>query len=140
MAFCPRHRNNQRIVADTRIAGTPRRQICHCIGPANADDAGIGGLPAVAAAAHPVIGIGQRHAANPSLTRERDRSVHRPVGVQIAGTASSVPPFERTPAGYQVRLGINCNDSSLNHPYELGKAVQAMRIDAVPAGIREEPR
>src|ERR1700674_1499763 len=107
----------------------PRRQICQRVGPANSDDSGIGRLPAVAATAHPVIGIGQSHAANPLLTRERDRSVHAPVSVQIAGTAFSVPSLQRTKACYQLRLGINFNDSILNHPYELRKAVQAMRID-----------
>src|SRR5207245_8018073 len=86
MAFRPRHRNDQGIVADTRIAGSPRRQICYCIGPANSDGSRLSCLPAVATAAHPMICVRQSHAANSVLTRECDRSVHAPIGIQVAGT------------------------------------------------------
>ena len=62
------NRDHQRIVAHSRIRSAPGRKIGQRVGPADSNDAGVSGLPAVTSATHPVIGIRQRHAAHSMFT------------------------------------------------------------------------
>ena len=52
------------IVADLSVFTAPGRHIRHGIGPADSDAALVSSLPSVAAAAHPVVVIAQRHNAH----------------------------------------------------------------------------
>ena len=103
-----RHGDDQRIVADGALGAAPGRQVGHGVGPADADEAGLGGLPAVGAAAHPVVGVAQRDAADAVLAAERDGAVHRGQRVEIAGAALAVPALQRAKGseapGLRVRL------------------------------------
>ena len=58
-----RNGDDQRIVADCGRCRSPRRQVGQRVGPAHRGEAGFGRLPAVASAAHPVRGVGQRDGA-----------------------------------------------------------------------------
>ncbi len=67
-----RHSDHQRIVADDARRPAPWRQVGHGVGPADTDHPCLGRLPAVGPAAHPVIGVAQRHASHAMLASERD--------------------------------------------------------------------
>ena len=133
-----RHGDDQGIVADARISCSPWRQIGKRVGPANSDDAGFGCLPTVTAAAHPVICVRKGNAADSMLARESDRSFHAVPSVQVAGTAVAIPSFQCAKTCDEPRLGVDDNYAAFGHSHELGKAVQAMRIDAVARGFSEE--
>ena len=86
-----RHGDDERVVADERDRRAPRRDVGERVRPADADHAGVGGLPAVVAAAHPVVGVAEPHRADAVLARELDRARHAGPRVEVAGPAASVP-------------------------------------------------
>ena len=72
---CPAERGTammERIVAEDGNRRAPRRKIREGVGPANSDGSCIGGLPSVGAAAHPVVGVGERDAADAVVGAEFD--------------------------------------------------------------------
>src|SRR6266849_4503187 len=95
MALISRHRYHERIIAKSRFARTPRREVRHRVGPADANDARVRGLPAIAATAHPVIGVAQRDAADAVVARKRYGPLHTRVSVQVAGPAPAIPLLKR---------------------------------------------
>src|SRR5207253_8950220 len=94
MAAWPRYRNDQRIVPQGRRLCSPHWQISQCIRPADGEEPLLRGLPAIAAAAHSVVGIAKRDASNAILLCKVDGSLHGRTGVEVAHTAMAVPAFE----------------------------------------------
>ena len=138
MAAGPRDGNDQRVVPDTGIAGAPGRKIGHGVGPADGDEPGLGRLPAVAASAHPVGGVGERHAAHTMLAGERHGPFHGLISIERAGAEPTIPTLERSTGGHQLRLSVNVDNSTLNLGDEAWKAVQSMRVNPVAGGFGKE--
>ena len=82
------------------------------------------GLPAVGAAAHPVVVVAQRHHANTELMCQLYGTVHGVLGVQRAKAALAVPALHGTKAGNALGLsgGINLALAQVFH--HAGEAVQ----------------
>src|SRR5262249_53766006 len=117
---------------------SPRRKIGQRVCPADSDDAGFGCLPAVSAAAHPVIRVGERDAGDGVLTRKRDGVFHTVPSVQISRPAVSIPSFQSARSSDYVWFSVRNNDTALDHAYKLRKAVQSVGIDAVARCFGEE--
>src|SRR6266852_674304 len=124
-----RHGNHQRIVTQPRFTRTPRREVRHRVGPADANGARIRGLPAIAATAHPVIGVAQRDAADAVVARKRYGALHTRVIVQVAGPAPAIPSLKRAVSRYQLRLGLNIHDAIPNSFNESWKPIYTVRVD-----------
>ncbi len=69
------------------------------VGPADADAARVRRLPAVGAAAHPVVVVAQRHHADAELVGQLHGAGHGVAGVQRAEAALAVPALHGTEAG-----------------------------------------
>src|SRR5258708_33599887 len=98
MPTLARDGDDHRIIANSGITSSPRWKVRHGVGPANSDHTCVSGLPAVAAATHPVVGIGQRHATHAVRPGKRNGPFHTLVGIQIAWATVSVPALQ-WPAG-----------------------------------------
>ncbi len=138
MAGSARHGKDERVVAEARFGRAPGGQVGQGVGPADADASGVGGLPAVAAAAHPVSGIGEGHGAETVLARERNGAIHRLPGVQIAGAAFAIPAFERAAALDSLRLSLDIDAAGADHADETREAVEAVGVDAIACSFGEE--
>src|ERR1700691_647590 len=112
--------------------------IGHGVVPADADEAGFGGLPAVSAGAHPVIGVGERDAADAVLAAEGEGAVHAGEGVEIAGTAAAIPALERAMGGEEGGFGTDDNAAVADGGDVAGKAVDAVGVNAVTGGFGKE--
>ena len=93
-----RHRDHKRVISNSCIDSAPRRHIGHGVGPTHAYHSRISRLPSVGAAAHPVICIAQRDAANAMLARQRECAPHCRMRVQVPRTAPPIPSFHRAEA------------------------------------------
>ena len=124
----------------TRGSAAPQgRQIGQSIGPADSDHACIGSLPAVTAAPHPMVCIGQCDASHSMFAGQRDRPVHAVMGIQIARPDFSIPAFQRPGTGHRSpRFRMNINRSITNHGDEPGKAIQSVRVHTVASRVGEE--
>ena len=119
-----RHGQNERVVADVVVLCAPCRHVGAGVGPADADAARVCGLPAVGAAAHPVVVVAQRHHANTELMCQLYGTVHGVLGVQRAKAALAIPALHGTKAGNALGLsgGINLALAQVFH--HAGEAVQ----------------
>ncbi len=102
-------------------------------------EAGLSGLPAVGAGAHPVVGVAQRDAAHAMLAAELDGAPHGGERVQIARAAmpsqrSSAP--KRATASACLRIDAAVADGF----NKTRKAIDAVRVDAVARGFGKEAR
>lgn len=73
------------------------------------------------------------------LTREYDGPFHT-LSIQLVGTAPPIPTLQSAEGSDLLGFGIDGNNSTLNRAHELRKAIQTVRIDAIPGGIGEKPR
>src|ERR1700743_2259309 len=89
-----RYSNDKRVIAEGWRRGSPCRKIRKRVSPADREQPLFRGLPAVASATHPVVGIGKRHAADAILFRKDDGSFDRSSCIQIANTAIAIPTFD----------------------------------------------
>src|SRR2546422_755430 len=69
VTFCSGHGDHQRVVTKSWFAGAPGREVRHRVGPTDANDTSVGGLPAITATPHPVIRIGQSHTSHAVFAR-----------------------------------------------------------------------
>src|SRR5215472_2518952 len=138
MPLRPGHSDHQGIVAQQRNARAPWWKIGHGIGPAYANHTSFRRLPAVCAATHPVIGMREGNAACAVRSRERDGSLHRLPGIQIADAAAAVPTLHRTASGDQFRSRMDVHQAVANPALKSWKTAQPMRINAVSTRLREE--
>ena len=135
---------DQRIVAQRGSGRAPRGQIGQRVGPAQGEDPGVRGEPAVASAAHPVVGVGEGDAAEAVLAGEGDGALHGGVRVEIAGAKVAVPAFDSERAwrlrGDAGGLGVDVDRAVGDHLGEAREAVEAVGVDAVAGGFGEEAR
>ena len=87
-----------------------------------------------------MIGVSEGDAAESVLAGNLNRSFHAAPCVQVAGSTVSIPSFECAEADDELRLGLGDDHSALDHAHELGKAVQAVRVNPVPAAFRKKLR
>ncbi len=139
MALRAGHGNDQRIIADAWLGSAPRGQIGQGVGPANADKPCLGSLPAVSAAAHPVIGVAETHACHAVLPAQGHGAVHAGLRIQIAGAFAPIPALQSGETAELFGLSLDIDAAIAHHRDEAGKAVDAVRIDAVASGLGEEP-
>src|SRR5699024_786282 len=118
------------VVAHARFLGTPHGHAALGVGPADADKACLGGLPGVGAAAHPVGGVLQRHAADAVLFGQGDGAVHAEGGVQHADAQVAVIVFHSALGAHQFRPGVQIDPAFLHILRKAGYAVQAVALDA----------
>src|SRR5262245_36706901 len=133
------HCDHQGIVAEQRVAGTPWWKVGHGIGPAYANHTSFRRLPSVGAATHPVIGTREGNAACAVRSRERDGSLHRLPGIQIAHAAVAVPTLQWTTSGSQLQDRMDVHHALANPAHKSWKTPQPVRVNAVSARLREEP-
>src|SRR5881398_1947942 len=126
MSVTPGDSNDERIIAETRIARAPGWEIRHGIRPTNADHAGIGGLPAVVAAAHPVIRIGKRNTRDAMLAAQFDGALHALMRVKIAGTEIPIPPLQGTKVGNKFRRSLRIYDAAPHRSQKAREAIHAV--------------
>ena len=137
MTFRPGYGHNQRVVAELSLFCTPGRQVRYCIRPTDADAARLSRLPAVAAAAHPMVRVVQGHAADTPLLGYVDGPVHAAQCVEIAGTKVSVPALQYFGAQFSTGFGIHF-DKSLCYPFdEAWEPVKAMGMNPIAARLGE---
>ena len=123
----------------TRLRAAPWRQVGHGVGPADADQPRLCGLPAVSSPAHPVVGIAQRHASHAVLASESDGTLHRGQRSQIARAAVAIPTLQRAKSSHYLRLGGRIHRSVTNRDHEARKAVDAVRVHSVARGFGKQP-
>jgi hypothetical protein len=73
--------DDEGVVAEGGCGGSPGGEVGHGVGPAEGEEALLGGLPAVGSASHPVVGVGEGYCAYAVLSGEGDGSLHGSVGV-----------------------------------------------------------
>ena len=133
---------DQRIVSEGRSGRSPRREIGEGVGPADGEEAGFCGEPSVAAAAHPVIGVGESDAAEAVLTGKVHGPEHGGVRVEVAGAKVAVPAFDSKRGGRGLGdeggFGVDVDAAVGDHFGEAGEAVEAVGVDAVAGGFGEE--
>nr|GFD26167.1 hypothetical protein [Tanacetum cinerariifolium] len=129
------HGQHQRVVAEARVGAAPGRHDGRGIGEAQADAAGFGGLPAVAAAAHPVVGVAQGHAADAVLLGQLDGAGHAGGSIGGAGAEVAVPALDEAVGFDQRRLGGGLHQARFYVAHEGGKAIEAVGIHAVAAVV-----
>ena len=108
--------------------------------PAHRSEAGFRGLPAVASAAHPVRGVGQRDGTETVVARQLHRAGHRCMRGQIAGAPMPRPALQRTEARDALRFRERIDAAEANHLCKAGQAGDAMRADAVAIGLGDKLR
>ncbi len=100
----------------------------------------LGGLQAVAAAAHPVVRVGEGDAAHAVLLCEGNGSLHGDAGVEVADSTMTVPAFDRSEARGLRRFGVDVDAAVGDRFGEAGKPVEPMGVDAIARRLGEEPR
>lgn len=142
----PRHRKDQRIVAQRRSRSAPRRQVRQRVRPAHRKQPSLRSHPAVRSSTHPVVGIAQRHAPNAEPPRQLHRPLHRRIRIQIPDTTPSIPPFHRQSRPTRSRstnpnrLRLHVNRAVPHHGRHSRKAVHPMRIHTIARRLRKQPR
>lgn len=136
-----RRGDDERVVAEQRSRRAPRRKVRHRVRPAERERARVGRLPAVAPAAHPVVRVPQRDAAQPVPSRKLDCPRHRVVRVQIPRPAPSVPTLKRPAVPFDAgRARARVHRAFADHLNESRKTFEAVRVDAVAVCVGEEAR
>ena len=120
------HGQDQRVIADVVVLGTPCGHIRAGIGPADADAALICRLPAVGAAPHPVVVVAQRHQPNTVLLGQLHGTVHGPLCVQGAKAAVAIPALHRTKTGHALCLGGRVDAALFQVIHHHREAIQAV--------------
>ena len=132
------HGEDERVVADGGFGRAPCGEIGHGVGEAEADHAGFRGLPAVGAAAHPVVGVAEGDAADAVGAGEGDGAFHGGVGVEVAGALAAVPTLECAEGGDADGCGMDVYGPILDGGEEAREAEDAVGVDAVKSGLCEE--
>jgi len=135
-----RNGDDQRIVAERGRNRAPGGQVGQRVGPADGEEASLRGEPSVAAAAHPVVGVGQCNATQAMQAGKLDGALDCRVGVQVAGTEMSVPALDGGSTGDAGGLGGEVDAAVGDHLHEAWKSVEAVAVDAVACGLGEEAR
>ncbi len=125
------------VVADGGGGGTPGGDVGEGVGPADGEEASLGGEPAVGTATHPVVGIAEGYGGDAVLAGEEHGAVDGGVGVEVAGAAVSVPSLEGSEAGDEGGLGVDIDAAVADHGGEAGEAVEAVGVYAVAGGFGE---
>ena len=131
---------DQRVVAEGRRGRSPGREVGEGVGPADGEEAGVGGEPAVTAAAHPVVGVGEDDAAEAVVVGEGNGAAHCKVSVEIAGAEVAVPAFDGREGRDEAGFGVDVDAAVGDHVGEAGEAIQAVGVYAVASGFGEEAR
>ena len=126
LAVCARHSQNEGIVAKVIVLCAPCRHVGAGVGPADADAAGVCCLPAIGAAAHPVVVVAQRHQTDAILMGQLHSTPHGVPGVQRAKATLAVPAFHRTKAGDALGRGGRVDAALFQVIHHHRKAVQAV--------------
>ena len=72
-------------------------------------------------------------------SRERDGSLHRLPGIQIADAAAAVPALQWSTSGDEFRSCMDVHQAIANAAHKSWKTAQPVGINTVSAGLREEP-
>ena len=137
-AIFARDRDDEGVVAEFFLLTAPRGDEGPGVGPADADAVGVGGLPAVVAGAHPVVGAGEGDAAEAVGAGEFDGAVHGDPGVPGAGAEVAVPAFEDAEALDEGGFDVGGDVAFADGIDDGGEAVEAVGGDAVAGGVGEE--
>src|SRR5690348_12245467 len=140
MTIPARDRNDERVVPDTRIRRAPRRQIWTRIRPADPDHAGFGSLPAICAAARPVVCVSQRNTTDAILACDINRTFHTEVGIQVSRSGFAIPTFHRSGLAHELGGCVHVNHACLDHRHKEWEPIYPMGIDTVSAGFSEQLR
>jgi hypothetical protein len=68
---------------------------------------------------------------------ELEHPFHRPVSVQIARPAPSVPAFERAAGDDRLDVGVELDRPVFDHPQKTRKTIEAVRINPVAGRLGE---
>src|ERR1700712_1797782 len=96
MRALARNSNDNRVITQPRIDTAPGWYVSYGIGKANAYAICFGGLPAVSAATHPMVGIANSHTAYAVLFGQCNSPFHAVFGVEHPGCHITVPLFYQT--------------------------------------------
>ena len=96
--FAVRDGEDDGVVADGWFGGAPGGGVGEGVGPADGEEAFGGGLPAVGAAAHPMVGVGEGHGPDAVPAGEGDGLGHGGVSVEVAGAEVAVPALDGSEA------------------------------------------
>lgn len=129
---------DERVVAEGGGGGAPGGEVAAGVGPADGEQPLIGGVPAVASATHPVVGVGECDGSDAMLAGECDGALDGVLGVEIADAAVSVPALDGSRGGYERGRGVNVDAAVADHGGEAREAVEAVRLDAVARAFGED--
>ena len=85
-----------------------------------------------------MICVAEGDAGDAVLAGEGDGLIHGGLGVEIAGAEAAVPALDGAEAGGADGLGCGIHGAVADGRDEAGKAVDAVGVDAVAGGFREE--
>ena len=81
VAVASGNRHNQRVIADLAVCAAPGRHIRTGIGPADSDTALVCSLPAIGAAAHPMVVVAQGYHTDAKLLSKLYSPSHGLTGI-----------------------------------------------------------
>ena len=119
----PGNCHHKGIVSNLFVLSAPGRHIGTGVGPADADKPPVRGLPAVAAASHPVVIVAQGHHAHAVFLCQITGPVHGPPRVQRAESPVPVPSLDCPHAHLTGRRGIWGDLSFFKVGYDPGETV-----------------
>ena len=128
---------DERVIADAAVFGAPGRHIGGGVRPADADAARVCGLPAVGAAAHPVVVVAQCHDADAVLFGEGAGTLHCALCVQRAEAAVAVPALHTAHAGDALGAGKRVDLALFEVAHHPRKAIQTVAVHAGKAVLGE---
>ena len=105
------------------------------VGPADTDETGLGSLPGVRTAAHPVGGVLQGNTANAVLFGQGHSAIHAEGGVQGANAQVAIIVLNSTLCTDQLGLSIDVDPALLDILGKAGHTVQAVALDAFQTAL-----
>ena len=133
-------RENNGVIAQAAVQRAPGGHDGPGVGPADADAACVRRLPAIGAAAHPVVVVAQGHHAYAKAPCQLHGPRHGPSGVQGPEAPVPVPALDGAEGGHALRLNSRVDlpvFQILDYP---GKAVQPVGVYPAKAVLGENLR
>ena len=121
-----RDSEDEGVVAEGGCGGAPGGEVGAGVGPADSKEALVGGLPAVGAAAHPVVGVGEADGSEAVLPGEGDGAGGRVLGVEGTGAELAVPALDGAIGRYEGGSGVDVDEAVADGVDEVREAVEAV--------------